>query len=421
MGILYRETAVAAPETPPLEGERRCDVLVVGAGLTGLSTAWHLVERGAAVTVLDAEAPGFGASGRNGGQVNPGLKCDPDEVERHFGPERGRRMNAFAGEAPGYVFSLIERLGLRCEARRNGTVRAAVHPRQLEAVRRTAEQWIARGAPVEYLDREAVAAVTGCERYAGAMLDRRGGDLNPLSLAREIARVALGAGAAVHGDSRVLSLEPAGGGAWRARAARGSVTAKSVVLATNGYTDALAPDLRRSIVPLFGSVAATAPLDEAIAARILPGRNVLYETGRVTVYYRLDRANRLVIGGRGPMREIADAAAIPQIREYARRLWPALSRVAWTHGWGGRLAMTPDHYPHLHELAPGLIAFLGYNGRGVALATAMGAELARRALDPRADLAMPVTNPKSIPLHPLWPLAVKAAIWHGRVSDFLGR
>ncbi len=366
--------------------------------------------------VVDAESIGFGASGRNGGQVNPGLKPDPDEVERRFGAERGRAMNDLAGGAPSFVFSLIERLGIRCEARRNGTLRAAAHAAHLAGVERTAAQWAARGAPVEFLDRDAVAAATGCERYRGAMLDRRGGDLNPLSYARGLARAAIDAGARIHEGTRIESLARVAGG-WRARAARGEVVASRVVIATNGYSDGLWPRLRRSVVPVFSQIAATAPLPDVLAARILPGRSVLYESGLVTVYYRIDAGGRLLIGGRGPLREVGAPHELGHLLAYARRLWPALGETAWTHAWGGRIAMTIDHYPHLHEPAEGVLIALGYNGRGVALATALGAEVARRVLDPRAALAFPVSPVRAIPLHGLWPLAVKAAVLRGRIAD----
>jgi len=379
----------------------------------------HLAEAGAQVVVLDAEEPGFGASGRNGGQVNPGLKQDPDDVERDFGADLGGRMNAFAGGAPGFVFDLIERHAIRCDARRNGTLRAAVHPRHAALVRRTAEQWIRRGAPVEILERDAIARAAGTPRYSAALFDRRGGDLNPLGFARGLARAAIAAGAAVHGGARVTALVRRAD-AWHARTAHGEVAARQIVIATNGYTDDLWPRLRRTIVPLFGAIAATAPLASSVAQSILPARSVLYESGAITVYYRIDAERRLLIGGRGPMREIDSVAQIPHILAYARKLWPALGQAAWTHAWGGRLAMTRDHYPHVHEPAAGVLVCLGYNGRGVALGTALGAELAKRALNPDAAIDLPITSMKTIGLHACWPLAVKAAILRGRLTDALG-
>jgi glycine/D-amino acid oxidase-like deaminating enzyme len=191
-------------------------------------------------------------------------------------------------------------------------------------------------------------------------------------------------------------------------------------LATNGYTDDLWPNLRRTIVPLFGAIAATDSLPETIARGIMPSRAVLYESGTVTVYYRVDSGLRLLIGGRGPMREIAAASAIPHLLAYARTLWPALAAARWNYAWGGRLAMTQDQYLHIHEPAGGVLACLGYNGRGVAMATAMGAQLARRLSDPSSEFAMPITGMKPIRFHSLWKLAVRTAIVHGRLRDFLG-
>jgi glycine/D-amino acid oxidase-like deaminating enzyme len=419
MPNLYQDTADPAPPAPPLEADVRADVAVVGGGITGLSTALHAARSGAAVVLLEAEELGFGASGRNGGQVNPGLKLDPDTVERDFGPDLGRRMNALAGAAPALVFDLVKRHGIRCDARQNGTLRAAVHARHAAAIRATCAQLERRGAPVELLEGDALARATGTDRYSCAMLDRRGGDLNPLMYVRGLARAAIEAGARVHARSRALGMQRVGGG-WRLDTGRGAATARHVVLATNGYTDPLWPGLRRTLVPLFGAIAATAPLADAARRIILPDRPVLYESGNITVYYRIDSRQRLLIGGRGPMHEIDAPAAIPHLTRYAAKLWPLLEGIDWTHAWGGRLAMTRDHYPHVHEPAPGVLICLGYNGRGVAMATAMGRALADRMAHPTSAFDMPLTPVAPLPLHAFWPVVVKAAILSGRVRDFLG-
>jgi glycine/D-amino acid oxidase-like deaminating enzyme len=419
MANLYRDTAERALPTLPLEGDVRADVIVVGGGFTGLSTALHLAEKGVKVVLLEAEEPGWGASGRNGGQVNPGLKHDPDIVERDFGADLGGRMNALAGDAPGQVFDLIERHGISCEARRNGTLRAAVRAAHAARIRISVAQLVRRGAPVELLEGPALAGAVGTDRYVAAMFDRRGGDLNPLSYARGLARAAVRAGAALYGGSRATSLASQGRD-WTVATRLGQATAENVVLATNGYTDDLWPGLRRSVVPLFGAMAASAALPDSLAGTILPSRAVLYESGAVTVYYRIDGGQRLLIGGRGPMREIASTSAVPHLRAYAARLWPGLRDIAWTHAWGGRLAMTRDEYPHIHQPARGVLACLGYNGRGVAMATAMGAQLAGKIADPASRFDMPITTMRTIGLHSLWPLAVRAAIARGRISDYLG-
>ena len=266
----------------------------------------------------------------------------------------------------------------------------------------------------------ALATATGTERYLAAMWDRRGGDLNPLSFARGLARAAIHAGAVIHGRTRALRVDRQGAD-WSVGTRAGTVTAAQVVLATNGYTDDLWPGLRRTVVPLFGAIAATTKLPDRVAQAVMPSRAVLYESGAITVYYRVDAAQRLLIGGRGPLREIAATSAIPHLLAYAQNLWPVLRGVQWTHAWGGRLAMTRDQYPHVHEPARGVIACLGYNGRGVAMATALGTQLAQRISNPGGSFDMPVTTLKTIALHALWPLAVRAAIARGRLSDYLGK
>jgi glycine/D-amino acid oxidase-like deaminating enzyme len=417
---LYADTAVPPASTPALDADRTVSVAIIGGGFAGLSTALHLAERGADAVVLEAQEPGWGASGNNGGQLNPGLKLDPDTIEATFGADLGRRMIAFAYNTPTFTFGLIRRLGIACEARQNGTLRAAYHAAAAAAVETTAEQCIRRGIPVSVLDRKAVREATGTDRYIRAMLDRRGGDLQPLSYARGLARAAIAAGAAIHGQTPATSLRREGG-RWRIETPRAVVRADKILVATNGFTDDLWPGLRRTIVPVFSSIAATEPLPDDVAQRIMPTRSVLYESGHITVYYRVDSSNRLLIGGRGPMQWIRDPSAVAYLMRYAVRLWPALRGVRWTHGWNSRLAMTADHYPHVHEPAPGALVYLGCNGRGVALATAMGAQLARRLTEGEAvEFDMPITTLKPIRFHALWPVAVKSVVLYGRIRDRVG-
>src|SRR4030088_492390 len=417
---LYADTAVPPVATPALDSDRTVSVAIIGGGFAGLSTALHLAEQGTDAIVLEARQPGWGASGNNGGQLNPGLKLDPDTVEADFGSGLGRRMIEFAYSTPVFTLALIRRLGIECEARQNGTLRAAYHAGSTAGVEITAEQCIRRGMPVTLLRQEEVREATGTDRYLLAMRDARGGDVQPLSDARGLVRAVLAAGAAVHGTTPATSLRREGG-RWRIETPRAVVRAEKGLIATNGFTDDLLPDLRRTIVPVFSSIAATEPLPDDVARKIMPTRSVLYESGHITVYYRVDASNRLLMGGRGPMQWIRDPSAVAYLMRYAIRLWPALRGIRWTHGWNSRLAITADHYPHVHEPGSGAMIYLGCNGRGVALATAMGKQLARRLIEGEtAEIDIPNPPIKPIRLHQFWPVAVKSAVLWGGIRDSVG-
>ncbi len=416
---LYADTARPPIDTPPLDGDRSVSVAVIGGGFTGLSTALHLAEQGVDVTVLEAQEPGWGASGRNGGQVNPGLKHDPDQVEADFGPELGRRMVAMSWGAPDVVFNLIARHQITCEASQTGTLRAAYNQASATEVRASFEQGARRGMPVQLLDAPALRAGTGAERYVAALLDPRGGHLNPLGYARGLAQAAAQAGARVHGSSPALSVSRRNGG-WAVKTPTGTLQAEKLVLATNGYTDGLWHGLRRTLVPVYSGIVATEPLPEDVARSVMPMGSSVYEIGKVTVYYRLDRGNRLLMGGRCRQSDASDPGQMAFLVRYAQRLWPQLRPFRWTHGWNGQLAVTTDHYPHIHEPAEGVLVCLGYNGRGVAMSSAMGPQLARRVLGGQAaDIDMPITDLKEIPFHGLWKTAVAARIAYGRIRDYL--
>lgn len=413
-------TVAAEPWTPtqPLQGDQRADVVVVGAGYTGLSAALHLAERGTDVVVLDAAEPGWGGSGRNGGQIIPGLKDDPDELERNFGPETGRRMWQISGGAADFVFELIARHKIACHAQQSGWISAAPTSRSLGALRVRVDQWQRRGAPVEILDRQRVAELTGTTCYAGGLLDRRAGTLQPLAYARGLARAVRQAGATIHGRSAVTRIESRGAD-WGAVTSAGTVTASKLILATNAYTDDLWPGLRRTLIPVQSYQVATRPLPDDIRRRVLPGGQAVSDLRRILFYFRLDPDGRLLMGGRGPLNDTGDPALFARLEAAAARFFPQMGAPGWEHRWSGRVALTADHLPHLHEPRPGVLIGLGYNGRGVAMATVMGKLLADRMLGAsRAEVGWPVTPITPIPLH-AWRLPVMALVVHWkRLQDW---
>ena len=417
---LWEETAIAAPSTPPLASSLATGVLVIGAGYLGLSAALHLAETGVEVVALDAEAPGWGASGRNGGQIIPGLKCDPDEIEAMFGRERGERLWRFAGRTADVVFDLVARHGLAAEAKRTAWVQGLHSVAAVERAKRRAEQWQRRGAAVEYLGAPEAAALAGTRRYLGAFVDRRAGALHPLSYARELCRAALALKARVHGKTRVTSLTR-NGVRWRAETSTGAtVDADTIIVATNAYADGLVDGLAPSIVAANSLQIATAPLPEAPRRAILPGGEVLSDTRRVIRYWRLDRDGRLIMGGRGPYREPGPERDWAHLVRDVRDLFPQLGDIAFTHRWGGRVAIHPDYMPKLHRPAPGMLVAIGCQGRGIGWQTAMGGELARLARETDYDPVLPITPIAPIRLHGFKALGVSATIAAYRVLDRLG-
>jgi glycine/D-amino acid oxidase-like deaminating enzyme len=395
---LWATTAIPSRDWPALATRRRADVAIVGAGFTGLSAALHLAEAGADVVVLEAGEPGIGASGRNGGQVIPGLKHDPDQLRVLFGPALGEAWIELSGGAADLVFNLIANHRIDCQPVQAGWIQGGRSTEALPAMRRRATLWRERGVAAEWYDAERMAEVTGTERYAGGWVDPRAGAIQPLSYARGLAGAAARLGAAIHGSSAVTGLSRQGAG-WRLSTADGEVEAEQVILATNGYTDGLWPGLKQTVVPVYSIQVATAPLGENVRKSILPGGQVLSDTGRLTWYFRLDHTGRLIFGSGGATSPGALPKMYGGLAERARRLFPQIGEPNFEYRWGGRVALTADHLPHLHQLAPGLWAGLGYNGRGVAMATAMGKLLAAQVRgDAVPDLTLPL---RPIPFHGL--------------------
>ena len=417
---VWEETAVPAPAVPTLDGAHRANVLVVGAGYLGLSAALHLAQAGVDVIVVDGEVPGWGASGRNGGQVIPGLKYDPGELEVMFGRERGERIWRFAGATADFVFDLVARHGLDCGARRATWIQGIHSERAAGRARRRADDWVKRGAPVEYLSRDQVAAIAGTDIYIGGFADRRAGALQPLSFVRELVRVALAAGARVHAGARVVALDADHSG-WRATTAGGAtVRADTVLMATNAYADGLVPGLARSIVALNSLQIATAPIPGPLRKTLLPHGETLSDTRRVIRYWRLDDDGRLLMGGRGPYREPDSPRDWDHLARDVRTHFPALRAIPFTHRWGGRVAVHVDYLPRLHRPQPQLLIAIGCQGRGIGWQTAMGAELARLATDSRYDPVLPFSPVRPIAFHPLKALGVASTIAAYRALDRFG-
>ncbi|GAB7549178.1 NAD(P)/FAD-dependent oxidoreductase [Cupriavidus sp. 8B] len=420
---LWAATAVAGPDTPPLLESREVDVLVIGAGFTGLSTALHLAERGTSVCVVDSQEPGWGASGRNGGQVNPTLKHDPDELVRMFGERRAEPLIDAVSKSADLVFDLIKRHDIDCKPVRSGWLQLAYAPKDVEGLHARAKQWRKRGVPVEMLDSDAVARRVGTRAFAGGWLDSRAGAIQPLSYTRGLAQAALAAGAAVHSGSAVTSLSPQvskGSGKWLATLSTGAtVSADRVVIATNGYTGPLWPGLQSTLLTANSFIVATAPLSRAEANDILARGETASTSQRLLLYFRKDSDGRLLMGGRGFFSDPKNASDFSHLERSLELLFPQLGPLKYEYRWAGRIAVTRDFMPHIHEPAPGITVAVGCNGRGIALCTSFGKHLASRLTGGTDEFPYPISPIKPIPMHQLQRLYIAAGVaWYSLLDRF---
>jgi glycine/D-amino acid oxidase-like deaminating enzyme len=414
---VYVRAAPPPPPSQPLEGMRNVDVAVIGGGFTGLSTALHLAEAGVDVAVLEANEIGWGASGRAFGQVVPYLKLGEAAVLRHYGPERGPRVIEAVAEGPDLVFELIRRHKFEFWGMRSGLIFGAHSAAGQRNLERRAEFWRGRTAAVEMLDATRCAELIGSTLYRAALLDRRGGNINPFAYARGLAHAAAKAGATLHTQARVRRLVRRDK-RWMIDAGDASVTADKVVVATNAYSPALWPGLRESIIPMRGHGFVTEPLSDNVRHTILPERQSLTDTRQLYSGVRLLPDGRLHASAHGPSFGAEPKSDWRRVDARIRRMYPQLGTVKWQQGWSGWVAMTNDHFPRLHELAPGLYAGLGYNGRGIAAATMMGRDLSLLVCGKGDDTtAFPVAPLRPLPWHALAPTLIRGLVQVYRVQD----
>jgi len=405
----YEATADLLPPFAPLAGEVRADVCVVGGGYTGLSAALHLAEAGLDVVLLEAQRVGWGASGRNGGQVGSGQRRAQDWLEARVGRGTARRLWDFAEEAKALVRGLAGRHAIACDLR-PGVIHAARRASEVAGFHAEAEK-LARDygyAGLEPLDRGAVAERTGSAAFHGGVLDRGAMHLHPLRYALGLARAAVAAGVRMHEGSRVEALEP------EVRTAAGRVRARFTVLAGNGYLGGLAPAVAARVMPLNNFIIATAPL-AAAGARVLPFDEAVADSFFVVNYFRKSADGRLLFGGGESYgyRFPRDIAALVRPRMLA--VYPELAGVPVDFAWGGTLAITVDRMPAFQRLSPTTFSVAGYSGHGVAMATLAGKLMAEavQGTAERFDVFARLPQPGFPGGGALrWPLLVLAMSWH---------
>ncbi len=371
----YAATVKGARQRPALRGDVSCDVCVIGGGLTGLSSALHLAERGYDVVLLEAEKIGWGASGRNGGQLGSGQRKDQVELEKQYGKEVAHRLWDFAEEAKALSKDLIRRYDIPCDFR-PGILYAAVKPAHAEWERRYIDKLRADYGCEDriYVSREEVAAMVATTVYHGGGFDRSAGHLHPLNFVLGVARAAEAAGARLFEGSRVAGYDRAVPTCVRTE--QGAVKASYVVLACNGYLDRLEPRVAGKIMPINNYVLATEPLSEERRRAVIRDDIAVADSKFVVDYYRFSPDRRLLFGGGETYTRRFPSDIKSFVRKYMLRVFPQLADVGIDYAWGGTLAITMNRMPHFGRLAPNVFFAHGYSGHGLAYTVFAGKVIA---------------------------------------------
>lgn len=365
----------ATCETPTyaqLVNDVTSDVCVIGAGYTGLSTAIHLREQGFKVTLLDAHRVGWGASGRNGGQLGSGLNIDQGTLEKTLGRDNAHALWQLCENAKQSIHTLCSDYQIDA-LYKPGIISALHRPRFFDETQRYAEKLIKDYdyPHIAVLSKTELRKLVDSPDYHGGIIDNGAGHIHPLALATGMAKAASGLGVDIFELSEVLSIADNAGKDSILKTALGSVQAPIVVLACNGYLDGLNNHVQKRVMPINNFIVATEPLGTR-AAELLPANNAVFDSRFVVNYFRLSHDNRLLFGGGETYgyRFPKDIASL--VRKPLQQVFPQLKDVPIDYAWGGTLAITRNRAPFVRQLNPGLYSASGYSGHGVALSVEAG-------------------------------------------------
>ncbi|AXV17927.1 FAD-dependent oxidoreductase (plasmid) [Neorhizobium sp. SOG26] len=417
---LWTLTANPAPALESASIPTTADVVIIGAGFTGLTAAREIAKSGKTVVVLEASYIGAGATGVNAGFVVPNFaKADPATVYQKLPRNKADALLRLVGEGADAVFSTIREEQISCDANQVGWLQPAYGTATADLLRKRTADWQALGRPVRFLSPQEVEQQTSLSIYSGGLLDESGGTIHPLNYAMGLARAVKRHGGVIREGAEVRDVRQTSGG-WTVIFTGGVIQAGAVLLCTNAFTTGAAGRLGRTTVPLRVYQVATRPLPRETVERISPNRRPVGDTRSNLFTYRLDRDNRLISGGMavipvGAFKRIGKAVVDRLVSELRLEQHPGVEIV-----WTGVAAMTPDFLPRLHEFGPGFFGGIGCNGRGIAMTAQLGRVLARAALgEPLETLPVPTVKARPLPFHAFTPIVASAALAHARFKDWM--
>ncbi len=422
---LWADTAEPLPAFPKLAGEVKADVVIIGAGYTGLSAAHHIAKSGLSPVVLEANHPGWGASGRNGGVITAKFRLSFRDIDAAHGRAMARRMYEIAHESIEMVDELVSEFGIEsARLTRSGQVKAAHNHATLKAAIDEAK-WMKRemgDTEVRILDAHQVREETGSRGFVGGVLNPGSGGIHPLNYLRGLAKGVAQRGVPIFQESPVLALRRDGDGVI-AETPGGSVRARQAIIATNSYSDLTSATacVQRTLVPFRSALIATEKLSPNLAGSLMPTGRTYTETKRMMRWFRkVD--DRVIFGGRGAFGKQDSGSAFEALRRAMTGIFPELADVPLEFRWSGLVGMTIDSVPHVGRIDDRTLYSVGYNGAGIAMSSLMGRYLASLVRGEAVDLGLlDARRVRTIPFYSLREPAVRMVAGWYQFLDAIGR
>lgn len=422
---LWGATATPLRAFPALAGDAQADVVIIGAGYTGLSAAHHLAQSGMSSIVLEANRPGWGASGRNGGVITAKFRLSFPAIAAAHGKPMAKRMYEIALEATDIVTGLVEAYGIdAANLTRSGQVKAAHNVETLAYAVKEAE-WLRAelgDTTMSVLDAGQVREETGSAGFVGGVLNAGSGGIHPLNYLHGLAEGVTGLGVPIHAGTPALRLRREGDGVL-VETPDGIVRAKQAIIATNSYSD-LTPATKayqQTLIPFRSAIIATERLSPNLAATVMPTRRTYTETKRMMRWFRMVD-DRIVFGGRGAFGKTDSPAAFRALHKAMIGIFPQVSDVPLAYRWSGLVAMTLDSVPHVGRIDDRVMLAMGYNGAGVAMSSLMGRYLAAFARGETPDVGLlDAGRMRRVPFYPLREPAVRMVAGWYQFLDAIGR
>ena len=384
----YAASANEQPNYSTLASNVEADVCVVGGGFAGLSAAIELADRGYSVVVLEAKHIGWGASGRNGGQIIAGLACEQSVIEKTLGFDAAKKVWSMTLEALNLVRERVKRFNIDCDLS-DGFLGVSVNPRKGAILRNWFDDMAKRyqyDSDASWIEPQDISQWIASPRYFNGYFDKRSGHLHPLNYCLGLAKGASDLGVRIYQNSPVLAMQQ--GDTVNLQAATGNVKAKFVVLAGNMYlpevSPKLAPSLAQRIMPVGTYIIGTEPIDPALTAKLIPSNAAVCDTNFILDYFRFSADNRMIYGGRVSYSAITPPNLTATMQARMAQTFPQLANTKVQYTWGGFVDITMNRAPDFGRISPNIYYLQGFSGHGVAL-TGLAGKLVAEAIAGQAE------------------------------------